>query len=46
MKNGEELIERYASQLEIYGKVFSEIYKMPVKEKVIYSFKLGKEICF
>ncbi|MBQ5810253.1 MAG: UvrD-helicase domain-containing protein [Clostridia bacterium] len=44
VKTEQELAERYAAQLDIYGKVFAEIYDMPVKEKIIYSFKLGKEI--
>ena len=44
VKTEQELAERYAAQLDIYGKVFAEIYDMPVKEKFIYSYKLGKEI--
>ena len=44
VKNADELKARYAAQLDIYAKAFAEIYNMPVKEKVIYSFKLGEAI--
>ncbi len=46
VREAEELVERYATQLDIYGRVFSDIYDLPVKEKILYSFKLGKEIVF
>lgn len=44
VNNDEELVARYAAQLDIYGKVFSSIYGLPVKEKIIYSFKLGRPV--
>ena len=43
--NSEEAIaDLYGEQLEIYGKACETIYKKPVKEKIIYSFYLGKII--
>lgn len=39
-----QLIEAYAEQLNIYAKACSKIFGMPVKEKIIYSFALSKEI--
>jgi len=44
VKDEGELVARYAAQLDIYGKVFSSIYGLPVKEKIIYSFKLGRPV--
>ena len=38
------LVGLYSEQLEIYGKACETIYKKPVKEKIIYSFYLGKII--
>ncbi len=40
----EELTEKYSSQLGIYRKCLSMVLNMPVKETVIYSFRLGTEI--
>ena len=47
----EELVKWYHVQLECYGQALERIYRNPVsgegrrvKEKVIYSFKLGEEI--
>ncbi len=46
-QSGEELAEKYKEQLGIYRRCLSEVLDIPVKETVIYSFKLGKsiEIC-
>lgn len=44
VKSEEILIERYAPQLSLYLEALEEKFKMPAKEKIIYSFKLGKEI--
>lgn len=44
VKDARELIEAYAEQLNIYAKACSKIFEMPVKEKIIYSFALSKEI--
>lgn len=44
-KGGEdELRRRYALQLEYYAKALSQLLQKPVKEKIIYSFSLGKDI--
>lgn len=44
-KAGEdELVSRYAVQLDYYAKALSQITGKTVKEKIIYSFTLGKEI--
>lgn len=40
----EELIGRYQVQLDYYAQALEQIYDRPVKEKIIYSFKLGQEI--
>lgn len=40
----EELIGRYQVQLDYYAQALEQIYERPVKEKIIYSFKLGQEI--
>lgn len=40
----EELLERYQLQLDYYAKVLERVTGKPVKEKIIYSFTLQKEI--
>ena len=48
IKNGRvsenELVDNYQVQLEIYGKVLSELTGLIVKKRYIYSFTLNKEI--
>ncbi len=44
--NPEKLKDFYAEQLNIYAAAVEKIFKKPVKEKVIYSLYLGKEISF
>lgn len=39
-----ELKTAYAEQLNIYGYACEKIFGVPVKEKIIYSFSLGKSI--
>ncbi len=39
-----ELVLRYSEQLKIYGYALSRIFDMPVKESVLFSLKLGKEV--
>ena len=46
VSGGEELVGRYARQLEIYGRAVREILGYEIKEHLIYSFHLGKEFCF
>ncbi len=44
-KAGEaELIKRYSVQLDYYAKALSQLTGLEVKEKIIYSFALGKQI--
>lgn len=40
----EELIEKYSAQLGIYARCLSEVLGRPVRQTVIYSFRLGREI--
>ena len=40
----EELTERYHAQLDYYAKALEQMSGKAVKEKIIYSFTLGKEI--
>lgn len=42
--NTNELVEKYRQQLGYYARALSNITGKEVKEKVIYSFALGKEI--
>lgn len=39
-----ELVKRYAIQLDYYAKVLTQLTGKKVKEKIIYSFALGKEL--
>lgn len=39
-----QLIDRYQSQLDYYAKALEQLLQKKVKEKIIYSFTLGKEI--
>ena len=41
-----ELIDYYGEQLAIYSTAAEKIFKKPVKERIIYSFHLGKSISF
>ena len=43
-KAAEELVERYHAQLDYYAKGLEQMTGKTVKEKIIYSFTLGKEI--
>jgi ATP-dependent helicase/nuclease subunit A len=44
VKTGEELVKRYKKQLQVYGEALEQMTGKTVKEKVIYSFCLQKEI--
>ncbi len=44
VKEPQELIDRYYGQLDLYRRVLGESLGMPVKECVLYSFALGREI--
>ena len=40
------LVDTYSKQLEIYASACEKIFGLPIKEKIIYSFNLSKEISF
>ncbi len=42
VKDGETLVQKYATQLEYYAKALEQLTGKQVKEKLIYSFTLGK----
>ena len=44
VKEPEKLIERYAVQLDLYGEALEKATGKKVKEKVIYSFSMQKEV--
>ena len=44
IENETQLIKRYAIQLQLYEKALERITEKKVKEKILYSFCLGKEI--
>lgn len=44
VNNGKELEERYQEQLRYYAKALEQMSAKKVKEKIIYSFTLRKEI--
>ena len=44
VRQAEELVERYHAQLDYYAKALEQMTQKKVKEKVIYSFTLRKEI--
>lgn len=44
VQTGEELIKRYHTQMEYYTEALERIVGKKVKQQIIYSFALGKEI--
>ncbi|HCH27885.1 MAG TPA: helicase-exonuclease AddAB subunit AddA, partial [Ruminococcaceae bacterium] len=44
VEDSDTLVERYSEQLRLYSVACSKKFKMPVKEKIIYSFNLSKDI--
>ena len=44
VRTADELVRRYQSQLTYYARALSQITGKAVKEKIIYSFALEKEI--
>ena len=42
--SADELADRYRDQLSVYRRCLSEVLGLPVKETLIYSFRLGKSI--
>ena len=41
---GEALMERYVTQLDYYAEALEKMWHMPVKEQLLYSFYLEKEV--
>lgn len=44
VNNEQDFIDRYAKQLEIYKEAMNQYFEKPVKECIIYSLHMGKEI--
>ena len=44
VQNADDLKEKYHAQLDYYAKALTQLTGKPVKEKIIYSFTLQKEI--
>ena len=44
IKTGEDLLKRYKVQIEYYVEAIERILNLKVKESILYSFSLGKEI--
>lgn len=44
VENSEALKKAYAEQLDIYALACEKIFGLPIKQKIIYSFALSKEI--
>ena len=44
VENGEQLINRYAVQLSLYARALEQLTGKKVREKLIYSFRLGETI--
>ncbi|MBQ9140426.1 MAG: helicase-exonuclease AddAB subunit AddA [Lachnospiraceae bacterium] len=42
VKTDKELWMRYETQLDYYAEALSKLLQMPVKERILYSFSLGK----
>ena len=41
---GKDLLEHYSAQLRLYAKALEQAAGLPVKERILYSFSLGKEL--
>ena len=44
VNDAEELVRRYRVQLDFYARAVTQILGRPVREKLIWSFALGKQI--
>lgn len=44
VKTADELAERYKKQLTVYKRAAEEIFLLPVRETLLYSFTLGKTV--
>lgn len=43
--DSKKLLEKYGQQLDYYARALESITGKRVKEKIIYSFALGNEVC-
>ncbi len=46
VRTGGELLDKYRAQLDYYARALEQITGKKVREKIIYSFTLQKEICW
>ena len=44
VNDAETLISRYRKQLDLYSEALEQLTRLPVREKIIYSVALNKEI--
>ena len=44
VKDGEELMNRYQKQIDLYSEALEQILGKKVKRRVLYSFSLGEEV--
>ncbi len=44
IRDPQELVDRYRSQLQFYKQALEQIFDLPVKQAVLYSFHLGKTV--
>ncbi len=40
----DSLVLQYSDQIAVYGRALSRIYKLPIKEKILYFFKLDQAV--
>ena len=43
-KSEQDFVTAYSGQLDMYSRAMAQILELPVKESLIYSLELGKEI--
>ena len=44
VSSGQELVNRYRTQMELYQEALARALGKPVKEKLLYSFRLGETV--
>ena len=44
VKNGDQLRERYAVQVEIYAEAMSKAFGLPTKQRLLWSFELNEAV--
>ena len=45
VETGEELAQRYKTQMDYYAAAIERLTHRPVTERILYSFRLRKEVC-